>query len=242
VKTSLLKRLAWKTPPGVRHSLRKYHFMWEAARGRLLSGEPEFELLPKLLSAGDWAIDVGANVGAYTLRMSHIVGPAGRVIAFEPVPSTFEILAANCRFARHQNCTLLNAAASDGTALVTLSVPQFDDGSPNFYQASVQRNGGGYGALALSIDALALHHRVALVKVDAEGHDPTVLHGMQRLLLRDHPILIVESSDAPLVSWLAAMGYRAEHIDGSSNVIYRADSATLPSSRPADGSIALNPA
>ena len=222
-----LKRAAWRTPPGLQHALRKYHFMWQAMTGRLASGEPEHVLLPKLLSPGCWVIDVGANVGLYTLRMSELAGPAGRVIAFEPVASTFEILATNCRLARCHNVSLINAAASDHSGVVSMTVPHSADGSPNFYQAHIQQGGAGaHSALAVAIDSLALSERITLVKIDAEGHDAAVLRGMVRLLERDHPILIVESGGEPLAAWLSGFGYVPEHLAGSSNTIFRARNAT----------------
>jgi FkbM family methyltransferase len=218
-----LKRAAWRAPPGLRHRLRKFYFGLQAARGTLASNEPEHAILHTLLPPGSWAIDVGANVGLYTLRMSQCVGPGGRVIAFEPVASTFEILAANCRIAKCCNVTLVNAAASNKSSVVSMAVPQIEDGSPNFYQAQIREGESeGESALAVSIDSLHLPGRVALAKVDAEGHDAFVLHGMAALLERDGPILIIESGHETLREWLAQFGYEGERLPGSSNVMYRA--------------------
>lgn len=220
---SWLKRAARLAPPRLQHRLRKLHFGVQAALGTLASNEPEHAILHTLLSPGSWAIDVGANVGAYTLRMSQCVGPTGRVIAFEPVASTFEILAANCRLAKCGNVTLINAAASDKSSVVSIAVPQLEDGSPNFYQARIQiAQAGMESALALSVDSLNLPQRVALAKIDAEGHDASVVHGMAALLERDRPILIIESGYETLGAWLATFGYEGARLPGSSNVVYRA--------------------
>jgi len=224
-KQSWIKRAAWRAPSRLQHSLRRYYFMWQAARGRLASGEQEHALLPTFIRPGDWVIDVGANVGLYTLRMAQLVGAEGRVIAFEPVASTFEILAGNCRVAGCRNVSLINAAASDHSALVRMTVPS-EDGAPNYYQAHIEEGGsGGQSALALSIDSLGLTARIALVKIDAEGHDASVLRGMARLLERDRPTLIVESGDAASTAWLRELGYQSEHLEGSSNTIFRAAAA-----------------
>lgn len=51
----------------------------------------------KNLKPGDHIADVGANIGYYTLQFSHLVGNAGKVVAFEPSPSTFALLAKNTR-------------------------------------------------------------------------------------------------------------------------------------------------
>jgi FkbM family methyltransferase len=221
IKPSGLKRLAWKSPLAIRHSLRRAHFMLQAARKRLVSNEPEHAMLDRLLKPGEWAIDVGANVGHYTLRMSEVVGAKGRVISFEPVTSTFEILSATCRFAPFPNVTLINAAASDTCGLVGLSVPQ-PGGMPNFYLAHVNSGPAEQSALALTVDSLNLSNRVSLVKIDAEGHDQAVLRGMKALLQRDRPILIVEFGPES-AGWLSELGYRPQQLPGVRNVIFRAD-------------------
>ena len=82
-------------------------------------------------------LDIGANVGHYTLRMSELVGDSGRVVAFEPVPETFALLAANARGFAIANVSLLNVAASDSAGIAGIRIPQFDDGLTNYYQASL---------------------------------------------------------------------------------------------------------
>ena len=90
---SIWKSAAAKLPTRWQRELRRVHFSRQIARGKFRSEEPEYFLLSSLLKKGEWAIDIGANVGHYTARFSELVGPEGRVIAFEPVPETFAILA-----------------------------------------------------------------------------------------------------------------------------------------------------
>ena len=75
--------------------------------------------------------------------------------------------------------------------------------------------------MCLSIDSLELPHRVALVKIDAEGHELGVLRGMVSLLGRDHPVLIVEDNSEVVETFLAELGYTSEKLPGSSNRIFR---------------------
>src|SRR5512144_2877298 len=111
-----LKRLAAFLPARCQHQLRRVYFSWEIKRRRFMTDEKEFALLDSFLRPGDWALDIGANVGHYTLRMAELVGREGRVVAVEPVPDTFALLAANARLFRYENVTLLNIAASDRVA------------------------------------------------------------------------------------------------------------------------------
>jgi FkbM family methyltransferase len=175
-------------PGRFRFSLRSLHHKRQIVRGVFRSPEPEWDRLSEWLHPGDTALDIGANVGHYTCRMSELVGPTGRVIAFEPVPATFAALAANGKHFRHPNVTLLNVAAGNRTGSVGLSVPNRADGS---YLAHVDPD-SDLRCLAVAVDTLELPDRVSLVKIDAEGYEPNVLAGMQGLLKRDRPIVILE--------------------------------------------------
>ena len=208
-----LKRLASRLPTFWQQELKRFHYRRQIRRGVFETQEPEFKMLDQLVSDGDWVIDVGANIGHYTKRLSDLVGPRGRVIAVEPVPNA-------AQFA-HRNVTLLNLAASNQTAVVGIQIPNFDTGLKNYYRAAITTHDAELNALALAVDSLALGHHVSLVKIDAEGHDPVVLEGMERLLKRDHPTVIVETSSAVAHERMAALGYRAEVLPGSTNALFR---------------------
>lgn len=168
------------------------------------------------MSKGDWVIDVGANVGHYTKRLSDLVGPAGRVIAIEPVPDTFALLAANVSLCRHANVTLLNLAVSNRTAVVGIQIPDFDSGLKNYYQASVSSERSELMVMVITLDSLPLGHGIGLIKIDAERHDPMVLEGAEALLRRDHPTLIVETAPEASVEWLTRLGVLCRNAPGLS--------------------------
>ena len=205
--TSLAKRLAAHLPQASQQELKRRHFRREIARGTFRTDELEWELAEQWLAPGDWAIDVGANIGHYTKRFSDLVGPAGRVIAFEPVPATFELLAANAVQFRHANVSLLNLAASDATRPVSMSMPQFDTGLDNYYMAAISAESNGLAVLSCAIDSLQLPQRVRLLKIDAEGHDAVALRGARALLERDHPVVVIESVSDEVSAMMASLGY-----------------------------------
>jgi FkbM family methyltransferase len=215
----MLRRLTGKLPATWQHELRRANFAWQIRRGRFVSPEPDFHRVDSLLSPGDWVLDAGANVGHYTARFSRAVGPTGRVIAFEPVPSTFAILASNMIAAGCSNVTLVNAALSNAVTEAHMSVPGYADGRPNFYQARLT-TGAGLSVMTLAADQFALHKKIRLVKIDTEGHELAVLQGMVALLRRDRPVLIVEDSSREIGSYLQAFGYESQRLPGSPNRIY----------------------
>lgn len=227
MSTGLLKRVAAALPAAWQHELRRRHFGREIRAGRFYTDEKEYALLDTLLRPGDWALDIGANVGHYALRMSQLVGPGGRVVAMEPVPDTFALLAANARLFPHANVTLVNAAASDRVALARMDLPRFEDGLTNYYQARLSADGGGLAVMTLPVDALALP-RVALVKMDVEGHELAALAGMRGLIERDRPVMIVETGPGEAMALIESLGYTCERLPGSSNLLCRAHAAARP--------------
>lgn len=225
---TLLKQFAAHLPHHWQQELKRLQYGGQIRRNRFQTGEPEFELVAELIAPGDWVIDVGANVGHYTKRFSELVGARGRVIAFEPVPTTFALLAANVRLFAGGNVTLLNAAASDKTAIAGMSLPDFSSGLTNYYEAHLSASANSeLSVMTLSIDALSIAHRVSLVKIDAEEHEPFVLAGMQQLLARDRPTLIVETVSPKIIADLQQLGYRLERLQGSPNTLFLPDDLTV---------------
>ena len=219
--TMLIKRLAARLPHRWQAELKRVHFGRQIARDTFNTSEAEFKLLDGLVRAGDWVIDIGANVGQYTKRMSDLVGPSGRVVAFEPVPATFALLAANAERFRYANVTLINAAVSERLDVMGMSIPRFGTGLVNYYEARITAGGGETLVLTMPIDSMPIEHPVSLVKIDAEGHEAFVIAGMRRLIQRHKPTMIVETGSAELISAIEAMGYRVERSTGSSNVVCR---------------------
>ena len=216
------KSLLAKLPAGWQCELKRLRYARQIRRGTFATTEPEFAMLPELVRAGDWVLDVGANVGHYALRLSELVGAAGRVIAFEPTPTTFALLAANAQRFPWPNVTLINAAASDKAGMAGMSVPKFESGLANYYEAQLTSpERSELAVLTLAIDSLGLEQRVSLVKIDAEDHEFFVLRGMEQLIARHRPTLIVETGMDSVSDWLAARGYAAVKLPGSPNVLYR---------------------
>src|SRR5207253_7776456 len=146
----MLKQMAARLPALWQQELKRYYYAWQIRRGRFRTHEREFQRLEEFVSPGDWAIDVGANVGHYTAKLSKLVGPAGRVLALEPVPKTFELLAHNARHFPFANVTLLNLAASDRSAVLGMEVPAVENGT---YLAHITDKATGLNILAMPLDS-----------------------------------------------------------------------------------------
>jgi len=218
----LLKRLAATLSPLLQDELKRIHFRRQMRRGKFVSCEPEYAILQDLISQGDWVVDVGANIGHYTNRFSELVGGTGRVIAFEPVPETFALLSANLRVLSRTNVTLINAAVSDKTSIVGMAIPAFGTGLQNFYEAHISNSPDSeLKVMTLTLNSLNIKNRIALIKIDAEGHEASVLKGMHEVLLRDKPTLIVETGSPEIEKKMHSMGYISQKLVGSPNILFR---------------------
>ena len=119
---NFLRKMASKLPVRYQQEMKRINFKRRLQKGKFQSDEPEFGLLGKWVKEGDLVIDIGANVGHYTHRLSSLVGASGRVLAFEPVPESFELLSSNLNKLPFQNMTLFNVAAFNKTELLSCSV------------------------------------------------------------------------------------------------------------------------
>lgn len=216
----VLRSLVKALPPGRQQSLRQRYLRFRMRNPNYHRANlPEYDQLAGWVRPGDWVIDIGANIGVYTSRLAELVGPAGRVVAVEPVPDTFSILANVVADRGLDQVTLFNAAVGELTRLVGMDIPRAA-GFDGYYLASVAPPSAGLNVLCISLDALSLPHRVAFVKVDAEGHELPVLRGMTALLRRDRPTLLVEVGSDDARDFLADLGYRREPIGHSPNALY----------------------
>lgn len=216
----LARSLVRMLPDRARRAAAKRYFFGQIRAGRFRSAEAEWDRLKDWLEPGDWCVDVGANIGRYALRMSELVGPAGHVVAFEPLTRAFDLLAHFVDKGGYGNVTLLNAAATDRPCLVGLAPNFGEPDAPYVFDTNtgtrISKPGerADENKLGLSVDALDLPHRVKLVKIDVEGHELAVCKGMARLLQRDHPILIIEDAhtEGDLVEFLTRFGYVARRL------------------------------
>jgi FkbM family methyltransferase len=172
------------------------------------------------VSSGDCVLDVGANIGWYTARLSQLVGANGRVFAFEPMPETFHLLAFNARLFPFPNVTLLNVAASDSFGMAGMEVPLSGAGTPDLYQARLASTSADTTVYRLPLDALSIPGRVSFVKVDVEGHEINVLRGMERTLRENRPRVVVEGRGLEVKRFMHSLGYAETTLVGSPNSLF----------------------
>lgn len=159
-----------------------------------------------VISPGDVVFDVGANIGAHTLHFARLVGPAGRVFAFEPTDyATAKIrlnLAINPELARRVSFQQRFLVADNSEALpasVAARWPVAND-HDDLDDDHFGKPENVAHALAVTADDFCEAEnmsRLDFVKIDVDGHEYSVLRGFRRNLERFRPRILIEM--APLL-------------------------------------------
>lgn len=150
----------------------------------------EMMFMERYLRAGDTFIDVGANIGVYTLHAARLVGGTGRVLAFEPTPESCRRLQENVALNAATCVMVQQAAVSDHCGTMSF-IDDRDTGNSFTFDSS-------YGGHSISVPVTTLDEtlgglRCALVKIDAEGAEPLILRGAcQAIAQRRLPVLQLE--------------------------------------------------
>jgi FkbM family methyltransferase len=155
----------------------------------------EAYLFTLLLKEGMTVIDIGANIGQYSLLAATKVGDRGSVHSFEPVPSTFARLKTNVDDNNLKNIHLNQSALHNEKGTITMSLSE--EMLQNLGAYSV---GGGNSKNAVEVPTIRLddyiqEHNISkidLVKIDIEGSEGSALMGMKFALKKDRPILLIE--------------------------------------------------
>lgn len=192
------------------------------------------------IRSGDTVIDVGANVGIYTMLAAELVGSSGHVHAFEPDPqSMYYLLTTIGRNGLTGRVTLWNLAASDHSAnarlYLDLKTARTTSLRANAYAPDPQQR------QPLVVGTAALDDLITqtpqFVKIDVEGAELTVLAGATRLLRDHHPVLLVEvlpENLAAVTRFLTPFGYCVVDADSAAPLDpgkYTGDVLAIPRGR-----------
>ena len=147
----------------------------------------------RLLEPGWHCVDVGANHGYYTVLMADAAGEGGRVLAVEPNPQLCERLGRSLEVngLRERTTVLQRAAADEDGALLTLAVPRRHASDATVRRAPAADE-DSFAVEAVTLDAATADWpRVDFVKIDAEGAESLVWHGMRGLLRRNPGVTVL---------------------------------------------------
>ena len=156
---------------------------------------PVQRALVSVLRPGDVVLDVGANVGFLTVIMARLVGSAGHVYAFEPVPANAALIRRNARRNGFRHVTVLEQAVAAQAGRAELVLAAYSGGAA---LASADRPPDAVDSIdveVVTVDIAVADGRVRspqLVKIDVEGAELAVLEGMTRTIGDARPIVLCE--------------------------------------------------
>ena len=172
--------------------------------------ELEARLFAQLIPPGGVALDIGANIGAHSVPMARIVGPAGMVVAFEPQRVLYQMLCANLALNSLPNVWSFWAGA--GRENGSLRVPPLDyHATNNFGGISLGSGEHGEAVQILPLDGMTLPN-CHFIKIDVEGMEREVIAGARATIGKFRPLLYVENDrqekSAALIRSLFELEYR----------------------------------
>ena len=192
-------------------------YLWMHRLG--LMGSAERAALGRLARPGMTVLDVGANLGLYSMFLAQRVGPQGRVVSFEPDPDLFGLLRDNLAANSFANVEVHNLSLGDRPGRMVLSRLTLNSGDNHLGTAAESTFRRPVEVEVTPLDAMMAGLCPDLVKVDVQGWELKVLRGMQSLLgrvpsvglyLEVCPKWLRRAGDGPeeLHDFLWALGFR----------------------------------
>lgn len=197
----------------------------------VLAGQYEADVtavFQSVLKPGMTVLDIGANIGYFSMLSAAIVGSAGKVISVEPNPDNVKFIEASRKANGFSHVQVIQAAASSDNGILVLRT-EYSNGTCGFLPDDIADVFEAETVAALRLDEL-VKDKVDLIKVDVEGAELLALLGCVNILDRCKPHVVFEFSPnriidcdgnvawQQLLSLLIDRGYTLSHILPSGDV------------------------
>ncbi len=140
------------------------------------------EMFKKVVKEGDVVVDLGANIGYFTLLAARLVGKKGKVYAFEPEPINYSLLLKNIELNGYDNIVAVQKAVSNVTGKVRLFLDKKDTGAHTIYQPGDKREFIEVESVTLDEFFKDKKHPINVIKMDVEGAEIAAFSGMDRII------------------------------------------------------------
>jgi len=192
--------------------------------------ETETAFVKQQVRRGMAVLDLGANLGWFTVQLGLLVGAEGRVDAFEPRSDLADLLNKTLTENRLTNVTVHNCALGSENAhgQMIWSSHDINPGGTNLVLSDLPVPGIIAQPVFVKTLDSCVSHRIDFIKIDVEGSELLALRGAERILIRDRPAILIEINSANLLrtsgisatefgSYVEQLGYRLFQIaaDGS---------------------------
>ncbi len=154
-------------------------------------------LMKEKVKEGDYVVDVGANIGFYTLLLAKLVGPHGKVFAFEPDPENFIVLEKNVKLNNYKNIIIENKAVINKNEKVDLFMSNINKGDTRIYKTPEKIKEGvapDCEAYGVKLDDYfdKNKEKIKFFKMDIQGAEHLAITGMISILKNEGISFTVE--------------------------------------------------
>lgn len=154
----------------------------------------ETQLILRQAKVGGTVIDVGANIGYYTLILADKVGKNGKVYAFEPDKINFEILEKNIKENKLKNVVAIKAAIGSKNESKILYKSEENLGDHKLYKPKTPAKKREKVKI-VRLDSF-IKEKMDLIKIDTQGWEPEVIEGAKEMIKKNKPVIFLEYSPA----------------------------------------------
>jgi len=170
-------------PKGFRRTLQTYAMRktWE---------ELTTDLFKEVVKEENVVVDLGANIGYYSLLAARLVGSKGRVYAFEPEPTNYSLLLKNIELNEYHNIIPVSKAVSNAAGTVRLFLDNQDTGAHTICEPG--KKGKSIEVESVTLDEFFKDRepQIDVIKMDIEGAEMSALAGMDRILKENNNLKI----------------------------------------------------
>ena len=159
-------------------------FLWKTA----ILESYETRLLKQLVNPGMRVVDIGANIGYYTLLLARLVGLTGEVIAFEPDPNNYRLLVKNATRNQFETITAVNKAVVNYNGPARLFINKGHRGDHRIYAGEELRS--SVYIEATTLDAHLTGRPIDVVKMDIQGAEMLAFEGMTETISLNPRLMI----------------------------------------------------
>jgi len=228
-------RSLYETPAGNKYWLNNTGYIDMEIINKGVFEQSSTSVINRLVKKGDVVLDVGANIGYYTVILSRLVGDEGKVIAFEPTKHFREVLKENISANELEgNIEIVDVGLSNkkGEVVIDIGPSSATLHSPKGYDLVL-----GHEKISLTtLDEFVKENgleRVDFVKIDVDGHEPFFFKGGWETLDKFSPTILFEIShlhylEAGVTAWdfydsVKSKGYNFFHEDDLSEIRSKED-------------------
>lgn len=205
------------------------------SNGFLKKKYPELFFLNKIVKPGFVCIDIGANLGYYSIPMGKLTGNSGKIFSVEPVPIFQKVLNSNLnRYDLQKNVEIIPYALGDSDDLeITMGTPVVEGLLHHGYTKIIEKKEDDFAEVynvKMFTPAKIFNNlkRLDFIKCDVEGYETHIIPYFKDLILKFKPVCQIEivpkENKIAIIEFFDSLGYDTKHLNGTELHLYGLDS------------------